>query len=386
MAIYLDNAASSCPKPPGVAEAVNESLTRLCANPGRGAHKVAVAAARSIFEARGAVADFLGVDDSADIIFTQNATDAINMAMHGLLENGDHVVSSTVEHNAVARPLLTLAQERDVDVTLIPPGADGAIDPEAIVAALRPRTRLVALTHASNVTAAIQPVAEIGSELRKKGVPLLVDAAQSAGVLELDMGELPVDMLACTGHKSLMGPQGIGLLYLAPGIELRSVRQGGTGSRSEAGQDELDRPDRYEAGTLNAPGIAGLRAGIGYIRERGLKEIAAHKDSLTARLMAGLVSIAGVTVYGPPHGQPRAPLVTFNIGDMASTTVAATLDQEYDIASRAGLHCAPGAHRFLGTLEQGVVRLSVGPFNTVDEIDEAIGAVAAIAGRRPGER
>ncbi|MHB1003566.1 MAG: aminotransferase class V-fold PLP-dependent enzyme [Thermoleophilia bacterium] len=381
MAIYLDNAASSCPKPPGVAAAVNNSLTALCANPGRGAHQAAVAAARGIFQARQAVAAFLGVADSADIIFTQNATDALNMAMRGLLRHGDHVVSSAVEHNAVERPLVALAGELDIDVTLVPPESDGVIDPEALLLALKPKTRLVVLNHASNVTAALQPVAAIGALLRDRGVPLLIDAAQSAGNVLLDMASMPVDMVACTGHKSLLGPQGIGLLYVSPGIELRSVRQGGTGANSESAQDSLGRPERYEAGTLNAPGIAGLKAGIEYINEQGFAALAAHKSELTSRLLGGLSSIGKVAVYGPPHGTPRAPLVTFNIGDMASTEVAGILDSDYQIASRAGLHCSPGAHRFLGTIGQGVVRLSVGPYNTGDEIDSAIGAVAEIAAR-----
>jgi selenocysteine lyase/cysteine desulfurase len=241
------------------------------------------------------------------------------------------------------------------------------------------------LTHASNVTAAIQPIADIGSMLREKGVALLVDAAQSAGSIPIDLGRLPVDMLACTGHKSLMGPQGVGLLFISPEIELQSVRQGGTGTLSEMEQDALERPDRYEAGTLNAPGIAGLRAGLEYIMATGLEQIVAHKQHLTERLLAGLTSINGVTVYGPPHGELRAPLVAFNIAELPSTETAAILDREYDIASRAGLHCSPGAHRSLGTLKQGVVRLSVGAFNNSDEIDDALGAVDAIASRNGQE-
>lgn len=379
MGIYLDNAASSCPKPPGVVAAMDACLNELCANPGRGAHRVAVDAARNIYDARKTAASFFGVDDCANIIFTQNATDALNIAIHGYVRDGDHVVSSTIEHNAVARPLKALARNDHVDVTLVPPESDGLIDPEDIAAALKPKTRLVALTHTSNVTAAIQPIAAIGSMLREKGVALLVDAAQSAGAIPIDLGVLPVDMLACTGHKSLMGPQGVGLLCLSPEVELQSVRQGGTGTNSEEEQDSLERPDRYEAGTLNAPGIAGLRAGIEYINETGLAKIVAHKHQLTERLLAGLMSIVGVTVYGPTHGIPRAPLVTFNVSDLPSTETAALLDRDHDIASRAGLHCSPGAHRSLGTLEQGVVRLSVGAFTTSDEIDQALGAVDVIA-------
>lgn len=380
MTIYLDNAASSCPKPPGVAQAVNRSLTELCANPGRGAHQLAVAAARSIYQAREEAARFLGIADSADLIFTQNATDALNTAMRGFLRRGDHVISSAAEHNAVARPLAALAREIELDVTLVPVSAAGLLDPDEVVATVTRHTRLAVFHHASNVTAAVQPVAQIGAALREKGVPLLLDAAQSAGAVAIDAASLPADMIACTGHKSLLGPQGIGLLYLAPAIDLRSTRQGGTGSSSELEQDALGRPDRYEAGTLNGPGIAGLAAGIAYIREQGIEQLARHKDALTQRLLTGLMSIGGVTVYGPPHGHERAPLVTFNIGELPSGDVAARLDREYDIACRAGLHCAPGAHRALGTLKQGVVRMSPGPFNSESEIDDALGAVAQLAG------
>lgn len=381
MTIYLDNAASSCPKPAAVVEAVESCLRNYCANPGRGAHKLAVEAARIIYQARQKAADLLGVADSANIIFTQNATDALNLAMRGLVSPGDHVISSTVEHNAVARPLKALAGD-GVETTLVAPDADGYLDPDAIAAAIRPQTRLAALTHVSNVTAAVQPVSEIGRALAEKGVPLLLDAAQSAGAVPMDMGEMPVAMLACTGHKSLMAPQGIGLLYISPDIELRSVRQGGTGTRSEAEQDELSRPDRYECGTLNTPGIAGLGAGIDFVMQEGVAELAAQKALLTEQLYSGLVAVDGVDVYGPPPGKPRGAMVTFNIAGMLSTETAATLDREFDIASRAGLHCAPGAHRSLGTLERGAVRFSLGPFNTENDVAAALTAVAAIAAAR----
>lgn len=379
MAIYLDNAASSCPKPSGVPEEVERSLREYCANPGRGAHSKAVQAARVIHETRVKAAGLLGVNDSADLIFTQNATDALNMAMRGLLVPGDHVITSVVEHNAVIRPLYSLAHQ-GVEVSVIEADSAGRLDIDEIVGNVKANTKLAVFTHVSNVTAAIQPVGEIGAAMEDAGVPLLVDAAQSAGALMLDMGKMPVSMLACTGHKSLMGPQGVGLLYISPEIDLMSIRQGGTGSASEEPeQDRLERPDRYESGTLNTPGIAGLGAGIDYIQEQGLEELARHKSGLTERLMQGLMDIVNVSVYGPPADETRGPLVAFNVGIMPSSEVAARLDREYGIASRSGLHCAPGAHRVMGTLDRGVVRLSVGPFNTEEEIDTAIGAVAEIA-------
>ena len=378
MTIYLDNAASSCPKPESVAAAVHDCLTGACANPGRGAHRMAVAAARVIHHTRKLAAEFLGVADSADLIFTQNATDSLNMVLHGYLRPGDHVVTSAVEHNAVLRPLKLLARH-GVEVTFAAADAAGTVEPESVLSLVRPATRLVVLTHSSNITGAILPVAEVGEELAARGVPLLVDGAQSAGTLPLDMGSMAVGMLALTGHKGLLGPQGVGLLYLSPEIELRSLRQGGTGSLSEKEQDELARPDRYECGTYNTPGIAGLGAGIDYLQEHGLDDLAAHKARLTIRLQEGLAATAGVTVYGPPPGEPRGPLVAFNIGRLPSTAVAAALDRDHDIASRAGLHCAPGAHRVMGTRDRGAVRLSIGPFNTERDIDAALAAVTAIA-------
>ncbi len=378
MTIYLDNAASSCPKPPGVIEAVDKCLREWCANPGRGAHKTAVAAARVIHQTRQKAARFLGVDDSANVIFTQNATDALNIAMRGLLRPGDHVVSSTVEHNAVIRPLKVFTGE-GVDVTLVPGDSAGRVDADAVLGAVRASTRLVVLGHASNITGAVQPIPELSIALRERGVPLLVDAAQSAGTIELDMDAMPIGMLACTGHKSLMGPQGVGLLYISPGVELRSARQGGTGTHSEEEQDTLARPDRYEAGTLNTPGIAGLGAGVDYIEAEGLENLARHKFELTTLLYEGLDAIGDVRIHGPGPGEARGPLVAFNVGELPSSEVAGLLDREYDIASRAGIHCAPGAHQAMGTSRQGAVRLSVGAFNTRADIEAAVAAVERIA-------
>lgn len=378
MSIYLDNAASSCPKPSGVVDAVDQCLREWCANPGRGAHRTAVAAARVVFQTREKAARFLNVADSSNIIFTQNATDSLNTAMRGLLAPGDHVVSTTVEHNAVLRPLKVFTSE-GVNVTLVPSDAAGLVDKDQILAAVRHSTKLVVLTHASNITGAIQAIPDLSLALKERGVPLLVDAAQSAGTIPLDMEKMPVSMLACTGHKSLMGPQGVGLLYISPEIELRSVRQGGTGTNSEDEQDSLSRPDRYEPGTLNTPGIAGLGAGFDFLEAEGVEKLRAHKAGLTTLLYEGLAAIGPVDVYGPAKGEPRGPLVAFNVGEMPSSEVAGKLDREYGIASRAGIHCAPGAHRAMGTLKRGAVRLSVGPFNTEADIETALEAVEKIA-------
>lgn len=378
MTIYLDNAASSCPKPEEVMGAMDRCLREFCANPGRGAHKKAVAAARMIFQARESAAAFLGISDSANLIFTQNATDALNIAMYGLLEPGDHVVTTAVEHNAVIRPLMALGSA-GVEVDLVRAGSDGIVEPDEIIKALKADTKLVVMGHGSNVTGAIQPVEELARRLAENAVPLLVDAAQSAGSIPYDMEASPIAMLACTGHKSLMGPQGVGLLYIRPDIDLRSMRQGGTGTHSTEPQDLLARPDRYEAGTYNTPGIAGLGAGIDYVSHSGVEKLAAHKNGLVQALIAGLADISGVDLYGPAAGQPRFPLICFNVKQLAPAEVAGKLDRDYDVASRGGLHCAPGAHEAMGTGGRGAVRLSVGPFNIMSDIDAAIRAVTEIA-------
>lgn len=357
---------------------MDRCLRDYCANPGRGAHKKAVAASRVIYQSREKAASFLGISDSADLIFTQNATDALNIAMHGLLKPGDHVVTTAVEHNAIIRPLKALSAT-GVSFDQVMAGSDGIVDPDSLIAALKPDTRLVAIGHGSNVTGAIQPLEQIALLLKERGVTLLVDAAQTAGTLPYDMQKTPVTMLACTGHKSLLGPQGVGLLYISPDIDLRSVRQGGTGTHSTEAQDELNRPDRYEAGTHNTPGIAGLGAGIGYVMKSGIENMTAHKAELIALLMVGLADVGGVDMYGPSPGQPRCPLVCFNIKEMAPSEVARLLDHDYDVASRAGLHCAPGAHDAVGSGGRGSVRLSVGPFNTPADIEAAVGAVGEIA-------
>ncbi len=379
--IYLDNAASSCPKPPEVAVAVSDCVRRLCANPGRGAHRLAVEAARVIHRTRRLAAKLLGAGRSEDVIFTQNATDALNLVLHSMLAPGDHVVTTVAEHNAVVRPLKSLAAT-GVEVTPVAVDGAGRVDPEEIVRAVCGSTRLVVMAHVSNVTGAVQPLADIALRLAEREVPLLVDAAQSAGAMPLDSALPGTVIIACTGHKSLLGPQGTGLLCLPPEVELKTVRQGGTGSHSEeSDQEALARPDRYESGTLNTPGIAGLGAGMEFLLAKGIDEVARHKQELVHRLLAGLAETAGVTVYGPPPGEERGHLVSFNVQGLAPAAVAAALEREHGIASRAGLHCAPGAHAAMGSGVGGAVRLSVGYFNTGEEVDAAVAAVGEIAAR-----
>lgn len=376
--IYLDNAATSWPKPPEVVHAVHQYLTECGTAVGRGATRTAADLQQTIDRTRLRAARLLGVRDTRRILFTCNGTDALNLALHGLLREGEHVVTTVVEHNSVLRPLAALHQRRGITITRVGVDAEGFVDPETIEAALTPRTRLVAVSHVSNVTGAIQPVEEIVALARARGVRTLVDAAQSAGHLPLDVEALGVDLLACSGHKGLLGPLGTGMLYVAPGLEaeLESTRQGGTGTRSEEDQQPEDLPDKYESGNHNAPGLVGLEAGLAWLEQRGLAAVRQHELELLSRLVEGLTGLPGVCVVGPRNVERRCGVVSVVIDGYAPQEAAAVLDEHFGIECRAGLHCAPLMHRALGTFERGgTLRLSPGPFTTVEEIDAAITAI-----------
>ncbi len=376
--IYLDNAATSFPKPPEVIEAVCRYM-REAANPGRGSYPAAVAAQRTIFNARRLLAEFLGTRETARWVFALNATDAINMAMKGLLGPGDHVVTTSIEHHAVVRCLSYLRERRDVEYDRLPYVPGIGADPEDLRRFVKRDTKLVVAVHASNVTGEIVPVRELAREAHELGLPVLIDASQSAGALELRVDEWALDMVAVTGHKGLLGPQGVGALWVREGIEPEPLRHGGTGSFSYLERLPDKWPDRMEAGTLNGPAIAGLAAGIQWITERGREQIRQDEVELVQALIEGLREIPGVTIYGPEQARNRSALVCFNIGEMDPAAAGAALD-ERGIACRAGLHCAPWAHRCIGTANRGgAVRLSVGPFNTMGDIEAAVRAVAEIA-------
>lgn len=372
--IYLDNAATSWPKPEEVNRTLGEFLRDKGANPGRGSHQMALEALRSIVQTRCDLAALLGVSVPERIVFTGNATEALNLAILGTLKPGDHVVTSDVEHNAVARPLAALRQ-RGVEVTAVRTDEDGRLDPQLVRASLRRNTRLLGVSYASNVLGTIQPVAELGRVARENGVTMLVDAAQAAGKLPVDLGSLPVDLFGFSGHKGLLGPPGTGGLYIAPGHEPEPLLFGGTGSRSEEENQPDVMPERYESGTLNSVGLAALGAGVRYVRELGVERSRTRMVTLTQRLIDGLEDIAGVTVYGPRRASDRVGLVSFNVKALASFDAAFILDRVHGIASRGGLHCAPAAHRRMGTLRQGAVRFSVGVFTTEEEIEQALRAV-----------
>ena len=380
--IYLDNAATSFPKPEAVYAAVDEYNRRVGVAIGRGSSRQAGAAQGIVAQCRQRAAALLGAESPDCIVFTFNGTDSLNLALHGLLRPGDHVVTSVLEHNSVLRPLRAL-QDAGVTVTLVPSDRQGRVDPDDFRRALQPQTRLVALMHASNVCGTIQPVEEVGKIARAAGALFLIDAAQTAGILPIDLRSLNVDLLACPGHKGLLGPLGTGLLYVRPGVEqeLRSVRQGGTGTRSEDDHQPPTLPDKYESGNHNAPGLYGLAAALDYIGERGIESIRAHEQACDARLCGGLATVGGVTIFGPEEPADRIGVLSFTLEGYEPHELATILDEHFQIETRAGMHCAPGAHRALDTFEQGgTVRLSVGPFTTPAEIDAAIEAVRTIAG------
>lgn len=375
--MYLDNAATSFPKPECVYHTLDAFMRNSAANPGRSGHRMAVAADQAIAGARQRLARLLNAPDPRRIVWTANCTGALNLALKGFLCPGDHVVTTQLEHNAVARPLHAL-EGQGVVVSRVP-CLGGRFDVAALLAEIRPETRLVALSHASNVTGAVLPVAEVAAECRKRGVRVLVDAAQTAGVLPIDVREWEVDFVAMPGHKSLFGPPGTGALYLREGMELATLQEGGTGSHSELDEQPDTLPDRFEAGTLNSAGIAALGAALGWILETGPERIREREEALVAQLWNGLREIDGVTLYGPPPGADRVSVISFNLAGWEPTDAATVLDESFDLQCRPGLHCSPWAHRSLGTFPGGTVRFSPGYFNPPEEIEAAVDAVRQLA-------
>ncbi len=377
MSIYLDNAATSFPKPEAVYLAVEHALREIGVGPGRGSHRQGLAASRLVFEAREAIAGLFGVGDSARVIFTHSATEALNLAVNGLLKPGDHVVTTTMEHNSLARPL-HLAEQSGVEVTWVAGDKSGMVESRQIAAAMRGNTRLVAITHCSNVTGAIQPIDEIGALTKKAGIRLLVDAAQSAGSIPIDVNALGIDLLAVPGHKGLFGPQGTGFLYIAEGVELRPLLVGGTGGFSTSVEQPDTLPERFESGTMNTPGIAGLKAGVEFVRSTGVAAIRAKEILMVNQLLEGLKAIPGVVPYAPGSAEMRGGLVSFTIAGHDPAEIGFRLDSEYDIAVRVGLHCAPSAHRTIGTYPGGTVRVSPGYFSSEQDIETFLRALGSI--------
>jgi cysteine desulfurase/selenocysteine lyase len=379
--IYLDNAATSWPKPPEVIRAMTHFMTDVGASPGRSAHRLSIEAGRMVYAAREALAELLGVPDPFHIVFGANATEGLNLALCGLLCRGDHVVTSSVEHNAVMRPLRAL-EARGVTVTVTPCSPEGFLDPADLKAALRVETKLVVLNHASNVVGTLLPVQEAGAIARRHGCLLLVDAAQTAGAYPIDVQADDIDLLAFSGHKALFGPQGTGGLAFGERVDVEALpplKWGGTGSRSEQEEQPRFLPDKYESGTLNAVGLAGLAAGTRFVLETGVEHIRQHEVGLMGQLIEGLCGIPGVAVYGGLDAARQSATVSFNVAGQLPSEIGLRLDEEYGIMSRVGLHCAPAAHRTIGSFPAGTVRFGLSYLNTAPEVQMAVEAVREIA-------
>jgi cysteine desulfurase family protein len=378
--IYLDNAATTGWKPPGVFDAVRQSL-RQPANPGRSGHALALSAAEIIYDVREALGRFFRFPQTENIILTKNATEALNIAIYGRLAfRGGHAVATAMEHNSVLRPLHHLHRHGVIDLTIVRPGGEGVITPALLRPALRDDTRLVAVTAASNVTGGLTDLAGIHQLTAAAGVPLLVDAAQAAGAMPLDLTALPCELVAVTGHKHLYGPQGTGALFVRDPGALDPVLCGGTGSLSEEAVQPDFPPDKFEAGTPNTPGLAGLRAGIEYIETAGLDSLLAKEQALARRLLDELRQLDEVNIIAPDV--PRVPIVSFTIRGAHSSEIASFLDREWSICCRPGLHCSPETHRVLGTFPGGTARFSLSAATTAEEIATAVTAIKEFVAAR----
>jgi cysteine desulfurase family protein len=381
--LYLDNAATSFPKPEAMLQAMIHYQQIIGGSPGRSGHGRSIDAGRVVFETREALARLFNIGDPLRIAFTKNATEALNIALFGLLKKGDHVVTTSMEHNSVMRPLRFLAAQ-GVELSVAPCSSQGDVDPEDVRTALRPNTKMVVLTHASNVTGTIMPVEEIGAITGHRNVVLCVDAAQTAGTLTIDVEKMSIDLLAFSGHKSLYGPQGTGGLFIRKGLDKKidPLMRGGTGSRSEF-EDQPDfMPDKYESGTPNTIGIAGLRASAAFIMEQTVEAIWKKKAILTQRFIDRLKEMRGdVILYGHQDSSKRTAVVSFNLKNITSSEAALYFEEKWGIMCRPGLHCAPSAHKTIGTFPQGTVRFSFGFFHTEQDIDLACEAVRQILRR-----
>ena len=369
--IYLDNAATTFPKPEAVYDAVMDCMKNYCANPGRSGHKLAMKSAREIYDARENIAKLFNIDNPMNIVFTNNATDSLNLAIKGIVNSGDHIITTSMEHNSVIRPIKAL-EKLGIENTIVQCDKDGFLDVKDLEKAIKPNTKLIVTTHASNVCGTLIDIKTVSEIAKLHNILYLVDASQTAGVYNIDLKEVYADMLAAPGHKGLLGPQGTGILYIREGLNINILKEGGTGSKSEdLFQPDLF-PDKYESGTHNTPGIAGLNEGVKFILKEGINKIKEHEEELCRYMLERLNEVPNIKIYGTKDANKRASVIAVNIGNMDSGEITFLLDNEYDIATRSGIHCAPLAHKTLGTFEQGAVRFSMGYFNTKEEIDKAI--------------
>jgi cysteine desulfurase family protein len=379
--IYLDNAATSFPKPECVYAAVDAFIRTNAGSPSRGLGEGSIQTNELLSSTRRRLASFLGIRDESRLIFTYSATDGLSTVLFGWLKPGDHVLITPLEHNSVLRPLDWLADSIGVTFEVLPHDSVGRVDPSSIRRLAKPNTRLIALSMISNVIGTVQPYREVCARARELGIAVLLDGAQAAGHIALNLSEIGAAFFACSGHKSMLGLQGTGLLYIAEGYDVRPLRIGGTGYLSESMKHPTALPQYYEAGTINMPGVASLDAALDFIEQTGLGEIHAHVAALTARLLEGLKAIPNVTVYGlKDTTDGHGGVVSFNVGDESCAVVGEILAGTYRIANRVGVHCAPLAHKLIGALDRGgAVRLSIGALNTTDDIDYALDAIRSIA-------
>ncbi len=383
MKIYFDNAATSWPKPQTVMNRMIDFNNNIGSNPGRSGHHLSVEAGRVLYEARELAAELFGIDDPLRIALTSNVTHSLNIVLRGYLKPGDHVITSSMEHNSVMRPLRELEQ-KGVELSVVGCDYAGRIDPEDLKKNIKSSTRMIVLTHASNVTGTLMPIGDAGRIAADHGILLCVDSAQTAGVIDIDVSKQNIDILCFTGHKGLLGPMGTGGFYLREGLEevIEPLMSGGTGSMSEFETHPGFMPDRYEAGTPNAMGFAGLASGIGFILDTGIDAIRKREESLAGYFLSSLRERKGIRIYGPDSINERTSVVSFNIEGITPSEAAYIFDEEYGILSRPGLHCAPSAHRTIGTFPDGALRFSFGFFNNEEEITLSLKAIDKIISDR----
>lgn len=382
--LYFDNAATSWPKPEAVYRAAETQMRQICGNPGRSGHTRTLEIDRLIYRAREALAVLFNSPDPARIVFTLNATDALNIALKGYLHGGDHVLYTAMEHNSVLRPLKRLEQDLIITATAVPCSAQGYPDLAFLENSYQENTRLLVINHASNVTGTIAPLLKMIASAHDHGVAVLVDAAQTAGTISIDVTAAGIDMLAFTGHKGLLGPTGTGGLYVRPGINLMPLREGGTGSQSESALQPESMPERLEAGTLNSAGLAGLLEGVLFIQQQGIDAIREKEMGIRNRLYEELQNIRGIKLYGPAEAENASAIVSFTIDNIDCGEIGYILENNFSVLCRTGLHCAPLAHQAIGTFPAGTVRLSPGYFTSHNDIAflvEKIRETAAFSGR-----